>query len=69
MQPNPEHPPEEDNYMVVYGVGGEKLVSIDSYVNRHPASKGAKINRRALMNRLVEGVNLYREVGLQNIHE
>lgn len=60
---------DEERYFILYGPNGEKLINIDSYINRNKANPQSKLSSKQLMKRITESLNLYREVGIDNLHK
>jgi hypothetical protein len=58
---------DEEHYFIIYGPNGERLINIDPYINRSRKHPHLIPNRKPLHRRLVETLNLYREVGLENL--
>lgn len=46
-----------DNYFIIYSNKGEKLVPVDSYLNKNYSRPEIQLESRPLMKRLVEAVN------------
>lgn len=59
----------EEHYLILYGLNGEKVISIDSYLNKNRGKPSLKINHKLLMKRLIEGLNVFKEISLANINE
>jgi hypothetical protein len=60
---------DEENYFILYGPNGEKLINIDPYINKCKTKPGIKLDVKPLNKRLIESLNIYREVSIENINK
>jgi hypothetical protein len=56
-----------EHYFVVYNNKGEKIVSIDPYLNYNRDRPELQVNSKPLVKRLIETINGCRELRLTNI--
>jgi hypothetical protein len=58
---------DEENYFILYGPNGEKLINIDNFINKSRTRSNLQLNAKPLMRRIIESLNGYKEIGLDNI--